>query len=48
MMKFQRVFMIVTDSLGIGGDELNQKRFGDLGANTLLHTSEHGTLEIPT
>ena len=47
-MKFKRIFMIVTDSLGIGGDEENQKRFGDLGANTLLHTSEKFPIEIPT
>ena len=47
-MKFNRIFMIVTDSLGIGGDAKNQERFGDLGANTLLHTSQKATLEIPT
>ena len=47
-MKFKRIFMIVTDSLGIGGDEANQKRFGDLGANTLLHVSQKIALEIPT
>lgn len=46
-MKFKRIFMIVTDSLGIGGDE-RQKEFGDEGANTLLHVSETGLLEIPT
>lgn len=48
MKKFKRIFMIVTDSLGIGGDEKKQKEFGDLGANTLLHVSETGILEIPT
>lgn len=38
--------MIVTDSLGIGGDD-RQEEFGDKGANTLLHVSEKFTLEIP-
>ncbi|MBD5423084.1 MAG: phosphopentomutase [Mycoplasma sp.] len=46
-MKFNRIFMIVTDSLGIGPDK-KQKSFGDQGANTLLHVSETGLLEIPT
>ena len=46
-MKFNRIFMIVTDSLGIGPDK-QQKKFGDEGANTLLHVSEVATLEIPT
>ncbi len=46
-MKFNRVFMIVTDGLGIGPDK-QQKLFGDEGANTLLHVSETGLLEIPT
>lgn len=48
MQRFKRIFMIVTDSLGIGGDLKNQKKFGDVGANTLLHVSETGLLEIPT
>ena len=46
-MKFNRIFMIVTDGLGIGPDK-KQKDFGDDGANTLLHVSETGLLEIPT
>ena len=39
--------MIVTDSLGIGPDQ-KQKKYGDEGANTLLHVSETGLLNIPT
>ena len=46
-MKFNRVFRIVTDGLGIGPDK-QQKLFNDEGANTLLHVSETGLLEIPT
>lgn len=38
--------MIVTDSLGIGGDK-RAKEFGDEGANTLLHVSETNLLKIP-
>lgn len=45
--RFKRIFMIVTDSLGIGPDK-QQKAFGDEGANTLFHVSETGLLEIPT
>lgn len=47
MKKFNRVFMVVTDSLGIGGDQ-RAEEFGDKGANTLLHVSETRLLEIPT
>ena len=47
MKKFNRIFMIVTDSLGIGGDP-RAEEFGDKGANTLLHVSETGLLNIPT
>ncbi len=46
-MKFKRIFFIVTDGLGIGPDR-QQKKFGDEGANTFLHVSETGLLEIPT
>ncbi|MBN3534780.1 phosphopentomutase [Mycoplasma procyoni] len=45
--KFGRIFMIVTDSLGIGNDG-RQHEFGDQGADTLFHVSESGLLEIPT
>ncbi|EFF41757.1 phosphopentomutase [Mycoplasmopsis alligatoris] len=38
MAKFNRVFMIVTDGLGIGADK-DQKRFGDTGANTIKSAS---------
>ena len=47
MKKYNRIFMIVTDSLGIGEDP-RAKEFGDKGANTFLHVSETGLLEIPT
>jgi len=33
MKKYNRIFMVVTDSLGIGGDK-RQKEFGNKGANT--------------
>lgn len=46
MKKYNRIMMIVTDSLGIGGD-IRQEEFGDKGANTLLHVSENFRLEIP-
>ncbi len=38
MAKFKRIFMIVTDGLGIGPDK-DQKKFGDAGANTLYSAS---------
>ena len=47
MSKYKRVLMIVTDSLGIGGDE-RQEEFGDKGANTFRHVSEKFKLNIPT
>ncbi len=47
MPKFNRVFFIVTDGLGIG-EEPRQEEFGDKGANSLLHASEALPLEIPT
>ncbi len=47
MKKFKRIFWIVTDSLGIGGDK-REKEFGDQGANTFAHISNSGLLEIPT
>lgn len=46
-MKFKRIFMIVTDSLGIGPDK-KQKQFNDQGANTLYNVSLTGLLQIPT
>ncbi len=47
MKKYNRVFMIVTDSLGIGGDK-RAAEFGDKAANTFLHVSETGLLNMPT
>lgn len=38
MARFKRIFMIVTDGLGIGPDR-DQKAFGDKGANTIKSTS---------
>lgn len=46
MKNKKRVILIITDSLGIGGDP-RQKEFGDKGANTLLSVSRTGLLEIP-
>ncbi|AEC45641.1 phosphopentomutase [Mesomycoplasma hyorhinis] len=47
MFKFNRIFLIVTDSLGIG-DDGRQKEFQDEGANTLYSASTTNLLEIPT
>ena len=47
MKKYNRIFMIVTDSLGIGQDP-RAKEFGDKGADTLYHVSQTGLLNIPT
>ncbi|MDW2924889.1 phosphopentomutase [Mesomycoplasma ovipneumoniae] len=44
--KFNRIFLIVTDSLGIGDDGF-QEVFGDSGANTLYCVSKTGELRIP-
>ncbi|MBB5191285.1 phosphopentomutase [Silvimonas terrae] len=41
-----RVFIVVIDSLGIGALP-DADRFGDSGANTLLHIAQHGPLRIP-
>ncbi|VEU78527.1 Phosphopentomutase [Metamycoplasma arthritidis] len=46
MPKFNRIFFIVTDGLGIG-KEPRQEEFGDLGANSFLHASEVLPLNIP-
>lgn len=46
-MKFKRVFVIVIDSVGIG-EEPDADKFGDVGTNTLVHTSEKcGGLKVP-
>ncbi|WP_027332542.1 phosphopentomutase [Mycoplasmopsis gallinarum] len=47
MAKFNRVFMIVTDGLGIGPDK-DQKAFGDKGANTILSASKSSMFFIDT
>ncbi|OYD26913.1 phosphopentomutase [Mycoplasma testudineum] len=47
MKKFNRVFMIVTDSLGIGPDA-NQDEFGDSKAHTLKSASQSPLFEIDT
>ncbi|MBN0919046.1 phosphopentomutase [[Mycoplasma] gypis] len=47
MPKFNRIFMIVTDGLGIG-PEPRQEEFGDKGANSFLHASEALPFNIPT
>ena len=45
--KFNRIFWIVTDSLGVGNDS-RAKEFGDENANTLGHINETGLLNIPS
>ena len=39
MKKYDRVFILVIDSLGIGQDDTSEK-YGDVGVDTLLHISE--------
>ena len=45
-MLFKRIFLIVLDSVGIG-EAADAKKFGDVGANTLKHTIEFNSLELP-
>lgn len=48
MKKFKRIFVIVTDSMGIGYME-DATKFGDEGANTLVHIGEAcGGLNVKT
>ncbi|QNM93798.1 phosphopentomutase [Mycoplasma sp. Pen4] len=47
MAKFRRVFMIVTDGLGIGPDK-DQNKFGDTGANTIRSASMVEEFKIDT
>lgn len=47
MKKFNRVFIIVTDSLGIG-DDGRQVEFADQGANTFKNTCKNYECNIPT
>lgn len=47
MAKYNRVFVIVVDSLGVG-EMPDSENFGDVGVNTLVHISESvDTFEIP-
>lgn len=47
-MKYQRIFVIVMDSAGIGALP-DAEKFGDVGTNTFVHIAEKcGGLEIPT
>lgn len=47
MQKYNRIFVIVMDSLGVGAMK-DSKEFGDVGVNTLQHISESvDTFEIP-
>lgn len=47
MRKYNRIFLIVLDSLGIGA-MADSEKFGDVGVNTFGHIWEsQGGLEIP-
>ena len=47
MKKYNRIFVIVLDSLGIGAMPESEK-FGDVGVDTFGHILDQmGTLEIP-
>lgn len=47
MKKYNRIFVIVLDSLGIGAMPDSEK-FGDVGVDTFGHILDQmGTLEIP-
>jgi len=43
---FKRVFLIVMDSLGIG-EAHDAEKYGDAGANTLLHILDHEGYHLP-
>ncbi len=45
-MKFNRIFLIVLDSLGVG-EASDANKFDDLGCNTLGHINEQRNLFIP-
>ena len=40
MKKYQRIFLVVLDSLGVG-EMPDSKEYGDVGVDTLFHISEH-------
>ena len=47
MQKYNRIFVIVMDSLGVG-EMADSEKFGDVGVNTLGHISESvDTFTIP-
>ena len=45
-MKFNRIFLIVLDSLGVG-ESIDSKKFNDVGANTLGHILKYNPIEYP-
>lgn len=45
--KYKRVFLVVLDSVGIGG-AVDEEKFGDYGVNTLLHTIEKTDGSLPS
>ena len=45
-MKFNRIFLIVLDSLGVG-EAIDAKKFNDKGANTLGHILEYNPVDYP-
>ncbi len=47
MQKYNRIFIVVTDSLGIGEDK-RAIEFNNVGANTFYSVSKTGLLEMPT
>ncbi len=47
MEKYQRIFVVVLDSLGVG-EMPDSREYGDVGVDTLFHISEHMTdFKIP-
>ncbi len=45
-MKFNRIFLIVLDSLGVG-EAVDAASFNDIGANTLGHILEYNPIDYP-
>ncbi len=45
-MRFNRIFLLVLDSLGVGATK-DASLYGDLGANTLKHIIENYPLNVP-
>lgn len=45
-MKFNRIFLIVLDSLGVG-EAIDAVNFNDVGANTLGHILEYNPIDYP-